>query len=50
MLRLRTLGGLGIERDDQPLPSPGPRRRVLALLALIAGHDPPGISRDKLLA
>jgi DNA-binding SARP family transcriptional activator len=50
MLCLRTLGGLGIERDDQPLPSPGPRRRVLALLALLAGHDPPGISRDKLLA
>jgi DNA-binding SARP family transcriptional activator len=50
MLCLRTLGGLGIERDDQPLPSPGLRRRVCALLALLAGHDPPGISRDKLLA
>jgi DNA-binding SARP family transcriptional activator len=50
MLCLRTLGGLGIERDDQPLPPPGPRRRVLATLALMAGHDPPGISRDKLLA
>jgi DNA-binding SARP family transcriptional activator len=49
MLCLRTLGGLGIERDDQPLPSPGLRRRVCALLALLAGHDPPGISRDKLL-
>jgi DNA-binding SARP family transcriptional activator len=50
MLCLKTLGGLGIERGDQPLPSTGPRRRLLALLALIAEHDPPGISRDKLLA
>jgi DNA-binding SARP family transcriptional activator len=50
MLCLKTLGGLGIERGDQPLPSTGPRRRLLALLALIAGHEPPGISRDKLLA
>jgi DNA-binding SARP family transcriptional activator len=50
MLCLRTFGGLGIERGGQPLSSHGPRRRLLALLALIAGHDAPGISRDKLLA
>ena len=50
MLCLRTFGGLALERDDQPLAAPMPRRRLLALLALIAGHDPPGISRDKLLA
>jgi DNA-binding SARP family transcriptional activator len=49
MLSLRTLGGLSIEGDDPPRTLPGPRRRVLALLALIAGH-PPGISREKLMA
>jgi DNA-binding SARP family transcriptional activator len=50
MLCLRTLGGLALERGYPPLTPSGPRRRLLALLALIAGHDPPGISRDKLLA
>jgi len=50
MLCLKTLGGLRVERTDAPLPSNRPRRRLAALLALIAGHDPPGISRDKLLA
>jgi DNA-binding SARP family transcriptional activator/tetratricopeptide (TPR) repeat protein len=50
MLCLRTFGGLALERDDGPLTAPGPRRRLLALLALLAGHDPPGIGRDKLQA
>lgn len=50
MLCLRTLGGLYVTRDDPLSPPVSPRRRLLALLALIAGHDPPGISRDKLLA
>jgi DNA-binding SARP family transcriptional activator len=49
MLCLRTLGGLSLEGDDPPGTLPGPRRRVLALLALIAGHQP-GISREKLMA
>src|SRR5215208_6447787 len=48
MLCLRTFGGLGLERSEEPLSSNAPRRRLLALLAVVAGHDPPGISRDKL--
>ena len=50
MLCLKTLGGLGVQRDARALPSSLPRRQLLGLLALIAGHDPLGISRDKLLA
>jgi DNA-binding SARP family transcriptional activator len=50
MLCLKTLGGLRLERDGQALSPPAPRRQLLALLALMAGHDRPGISRDKLLA
>jgi DNA-binding SARP family transcriptional activator len=50
MLSLRTLGGLSIEGDHPPRTLPVPRRRLLAVLALIAGHDPPGISREKLMA
>jgi len=50
MLRLKTLGGLRIERDGDALPPPAPRRQLLALLVLMAGHDRYGISRDKLLA
>ncbi|HJR16613.1 MAG TPA: tetratricopeptide repeat protein, partial [Gemmatimonadales bacterium] len=49
MLRLKVLGGISVERDDQPLSSNGPRPRLLALLALVAGHGS-GISRDKLSA
>ena len=50
MLRLKTFGDLSVERSPPPPLSISPRRRLLALLALIAGHDPRGISRDKLLA
>ena len=50
MLRLKTLGGLSVERSPPPSLSTRPRRRLLALLALMAGHDALGISRDKLLA
>jgi DNA-binding SARP family transcriptional activator/tetratricopeptide (TPR) repeat protein len=50
MLRLKTLGGLCVERSPPPSLSTCPRRRLLAVIALIAGHDDRGISRDKLLA
>jgi DNA-binding SARP family transcriptional activator/tetratricopeptide (TPR) repeat protein len=50
MLRLTLLGGLSLERDDVLLDASAPRRRLLALLALLAGHRPHGLTRDKLLA
>jgi DNA-binding SARP family transcriptional activator/tetratricopeptide (TPR) repeat protein len=50
MLRLQTLGGLALERDGTPLIGAAPRRRLLALLALVAGHGTHGLTRDKLLA
>jgi DNA-binding SARP family transcriptional activator/TolB-like protein len=49
MIRLRTLGGLSIERDDSPN-APVLQRRPLALLAVLAAAGDLGISRDKLLA
>jgi DNA-binding SARP family transcriptional activator/tetratricopeptide (TPR) repeat protein len=50
MLRLTLLGGLSLERDDVLLDASAPRRRLLAILALLAGHRPHGLTRDKLLA
>jgi len=50
MIRLRVLGGFSLVLDGAGPPSPGLRPRVLALLALLAGHGFDGISRDKLLA
>ena len=54
MLRLRTLGGLSIERTDAEAPpssaTPASPRRRLALLAVIAAASTRGVSRDKLLA
>lgn len=49
MLRLFTLGRLALERDGQPIGGIGHRKVPLALLALLAGHGPQGIGRDKLL-
>jgi DNA-binding SARP family transcriptional activator len=49
MLYLKTFGGLSVGRSGSTNQLT-PRRRLLALLALIAGHDTAGISRDKLLA
>jgi DNA-binding SARP family transcriptional activator/tetratricopeptide (TPR) repeat protein len=49
MLRLYTLGRLALERDGQPIGGIGHRKVPLALLALLAGHGPQGIGRDKLL-
>lgn len=49
MIRLRTLGGFGLYLDGADSTASSVRPRVLALLALLAGHRP-GLSRDKLLA
>lgn len=46
MIRLRTLGGLGLDGEGAPLL----QRRPLALLAVLAAAGELGISRDKLLA
>src|SRR5437667_9010193 len=50
MLRLQTLGALTLERDGVPLDGSAPPRRLLALLAVVAGHGAHGLTRDKLLA
>jgi DNA-binding SARP family transcriptional activator/tetratricopeptide (TPR) repeat protein len=50
MLRLQVLGGLALERDGVPFDGSAPRRRLLALLVLVAGHGAHGLTRDKLLA
>lgn len=56
MLRLRTFGGLSIERSSPDpgattsLPSATAARRRLALLAVLAASSPHGVPRDKLLA
>lgn len=49
MLRLRTLGGLALERDGVPIAGPGTQRKRLALLALLCVESPRGVTRDKLL-
>jgi DNA-binding SARP family transcriptional activator len=49
MLRLRALGGLGLERDGTPLEAAAGRRRALALLAQLAVASPRGVSRAKLV-
>jgi DNA-binding SARP family transcriptional activator len=46
-LRLRTLGGLAVERDGSPVSGAGAQRRPLALLALLAAAGDRGISRAK---
>ncbi len=47
MFRLRTFGGLTLERDGEPYSGPGTQRRRLALLALLAAAESP-ISRERL--
>lgn len=46
-LRLRTLGGLAIERDGSPVSGAGAQRRPLALLALLAAAGDRGLTRAK---
>jgi DNA-binding SARP family transcriptional activator/tetratricopeptide (TPR) repeat protein len=56
VLRLRTFGGLSIERSspesgsEVPPSSATAARRRLAVLAVLAAHSPHGVPRDKLLA
>ena len=52
MLRLRTLGGLSLDREDAPKTTPAATaaRRRLAVLAVIAASGERGIPRDRLLA
>jgi len=50
LLRLRTLGGLSIEREGAPLDNFAAQRKALALLALLAGTANGGMTRDKVLA
>jgi serine/threonine-protein kinase len=49
MIRLRTLGGFSLDLDGADSAAANVRPRVLALLALLAGHRQ-GLSRDKVLA
>ncbi len=47
MFRLRTFGGLTLERDGVPYTGPATQRRRLAVLAVLAASDA-GVSRDRL--
>ncbi len=49
MLRLKTFGGLAIQRDGAPVEGAGAQRRRLALLALLAAAGDRGMSREKVL-
>jgi DNA-binding SARP family transcriptional activator/tetratricopeptide (TPR) repeat protein/TolB-like protein len=49
-LRLRTFGGVSLERAGRPLAGKATQRRRLALLVLLAAARDRGMSRDKLLA
>ena len=48
MFRLRTLGGLQLERGDSPLDAVESQRKALALLAVLAVHG--SVGRERLLA
>ena len=48
MFRLRTFGGLTLDRDGVPYAGPATQRRRLALLALLAAADT-AVSRDRLM-
>lgn len=47
--RLSALGGLTVEGIDAAAPATITQRKRLALLALLAAADPPGIARERLL-
>ncbi len=48
MYRLRTLGGLGLERDGAPLEDLATYRKSLALMAVVSMHE--AIGRERLMA
>jgi len=50
MLRLRSLGGLAVERDGVPLSGAAAQPRRLAILAVLARAGSRGASRERLLA
>ncbi len=50
MFRLRTLGGISLERDGRPLEGRATQRRRLALLAYLAAADERPVRRDKIVA
>src|SRR5215472_10412290 len=49
MLRLRTFGGLSIERDGAPIDGASTQRKALAVLAQLAVAGDRGVSRSKLV-
>jgi adenylate cyclase len=50
VLRLRTLGGISLERDTVTLDAVGAQRKALALLTLLGVSRGQGISRDRVAA
>ena len=50
MLRLRTFGGIALERDGRPLEGPASQRRRLALLVYLAAAGDRPMPREKLIA
>lgn len=50
MFSLNLFGGVRLHGDDGPVTGPAIQRHRLALLALLGGGRPAGLSRDKLLA
>ena len=50
MVGLRTFGGVEVNLPGAHSGAPGFRPRIMALLALLVGYGPRGISRDKVLA
>jgi len=50
VLRLRTFGGVSVERDGKLLTAATTSRRRIALLPLLAAEGERGLSRDKVLA
>jgi serine/threonine-protein kinase len=49
MFSLRFLGGASIDGTDAPVTGPAAQRHRLALVALLVGARPEGMSRDKLI-
>ena len=49
MLRLRTFGGLSLERDGAPIDGASTQRKALAVLAQLAVAGDRGVSRSKLV-